>query len=278
MIFTGPFALPSLLPGHIHSISRKELEAERAADGRRTWWCAARSWWTRSRTADALAVRGGRVVALGARDCRTWWARAPRSWSLRGWSPPASSTPTCTRSWPGSTGCAATSTTCTTSTTTAPASVPHLDCRVSGSSGRVGTATSSPAASPTADELDRLVGDRPALPDQPRRPRRLGQHRRPAPRRHHDTTPDPAGGRIQRDADGRATGFLIESAADLVDALVPRPDTAELLVAALLEAQRTSTSDGIVGWQDAAVGEMLGMPDLFPVYRGRQPPAGSPPR
>ncbi len=123
-----------------------------------------------------------------------------------------------------------------------------------------------PGGFPSADELDRLVGDRPAL---------LTSHdahgvwvNTAALRRAgiDDSTPDPAGGRIHRDADGHATGFLMESAADLVDALVPRPDTAEL-VDALLEAQRLLHADGIVGWQDAAVGEMLGMPDLFPIYR-----------
>ncbi|MFT4082781.1 MAG: amidohydrolase [Nocardioides sp.] len=79
-------------------------------------------------------------------------------------------------------------------------------------------------------------------------------------------TPDPAGGRIHRDRDGRPTGLLMESAADLVTDLVPDPSTEEL-TAALLEAQAYLHSMGIVGWQDAAVGQMLGVPDLYPVYR-----------
>ncbi|WP_017935048.1 amidohydrolase [Nocardioides sp. Iso805N] len=123
-----------------------------------------------------------------------------------------------------------------------------------------------PGGFPTASELDALVGDRPAV---------LVSHdahgvwvSTAALRRAgiDDSTPDPAGGRIHRDHDGRATGFLMESAADLVTDLVPKPSGDEL-VAALLEAQRHLHSLGIVGWQDAAVGEMLGMPDLYPVYR-----------
>lgn len=123
-----------------------------------------------------------------------------------------------------------------------------------------------PGGFPTAAELDGLVGDRPAV---------LTSHdahsvwvSSAAVRRAgiDDATPDPVGGRIHRDADGHATGLLMESAADLVTSLVPAPTGAEL-VDALLEAQAYLHSVGIVGWQDAAVGEMLGMPDLYPVYR-----------
>jgi predicted amidohydrolase YtcJ len=126
-----------------------------------------------------------------------------------------------------------------------------------------------PGGFPTAAELDALTGDRPAV---------LTSHdahsvwvntaalRRGGVDRH---TPDPAGGRIHRDSDGRPSGLLMESAADLVTRLVPRPTTAEL-VEALVEAQRYLHSVGIVGWQDAAVGEMLGVPDLYPVYRAME--------
>ncbi|MDO9377378.1 MAG: amidohydrolase family protein [Nocardioidaceae bacterium] len=79
-------------------------------------------------------------------------------------------------------------------------------------------------------------------------------------------TPDPAGGRIERGADGRPTGVLMESAAALVTDLLPAPSEGEL-VDALLQAQAHLHAMGIAGWQDAAVGEMLGMPDLYPVYR-----------
>ena len=126
-----------------------------------------------------------------------------------------------------------------------------------------------PGGFPTVGDLDALSGDRPAV---------LTSHdahsvwvntaallRAGIDRR----TPDPAGGRIHRSPDGRPSGLLMESAADLVTRLVPRPSTDEL-VEALAEAQRYLHSVGIVGWQDAAVGEMLGMPDLYPVYRAMQ--------
>ena len=41
-----------------------------------------------------------------------------------------------------------------------------------------------------------------------------------------DRTPDPAGGRINRNADGVATGVLVERAGDLVTDLLP-PITSE---------------------------------------------------
>ena len=60
-----------------------------------------------------------------------------------------------------------------------------------------------PGGTPTRQMLDAVVPDRPAYPDQPRRPRRLGQHARrwssPASTPRH---PDPADGRIEREADG----------------------------------------------------------------------------
>lgn len=81
-----------------------------------------------------------------------------------------------------------------------------------------------------------------------------------------DTTPDPDGGRIIRDESARATGMLVESAANLVTDLLPAPTESEIQ-RALLEAQSYLHSVGIVGWQDAGVGECLGLPDTFEAYR-----------
>lgn len=79
-------------------------------------------------------------------------------------------------------------------------------------------------------------------------------------------TPDPDGGRIVRDADGEPTGMLVESAAELVAALVP-PTMADDVEQALLDAQRYFHSLGVVGWQDAGVGVLTGSPhDTFPPY------------
>ncbi len=64
-----------------------------------------------------------------------------------------------------------------------------------------------------------------------------------------DTTPDPKGGIIQRDAAGRATGILLEDAMSLVDALVPTPSAAEL--ANLMEqAQTLAWKSGLTGIHD----------------------------
>jgi hypothetical protein len=66
------------------------------------------------------------------------------------------------------------------------------------------------------------------------------------------STPDPVGGRIERDADGTPTGALHESAMDLVLDLIP-PATAEERERGLLGAQRFFHSLGITAWQDASV-------------------------
>jgi predicted amidohydrolase YtcJ len=66
-------------------------------------------------------------------------------------------------------------------------------------------------------------------------------------------TPDPADGRIERDADGEPSGTLHEGAAyTFNDTVVPLPDQTEWR-AAILEAQRHLHALGITGWQDAWV-------------------------
>ena len=64
--------------------------------------------------------------------------------------------------------------------------------------------------------------------------------------------PDPVDGRIERDASGEPAGTLHEGAANLVEVLIPAP-TADDLDAALAEAQRYLHSLGITAWQDAWV-------------------------
>ncbi|WGW11031.1 amidohydrolase [Saxibacter everestensis] len=114
-------------------------------------------------------------------------------------------------------------------------------------------------------ELDALVGDRPAV---------FVSHdahgawvNSAALRRAGitSTTPDPAGGRIFRDHAGQPTGMLAESAAELVTRLIPPPEGNDL-EKALLSAQSYLHSLGITAWQDAAVGEALGIPETFPLY------------
>jgi predicted amidohydrolase YtcJ len=126
-----------------------------------------------------------------------------------------------------------------------------------------------PGGVPTAAVLDRIVADRPVfLPN----------------RDHHSAwvntvalelagitagTPDPEDGRIERDGRGEATGALHEGAMALVSRLVPRPSPGEI-ARALQTAQTHLHSMGITAWQDALVGEGLGMPDSLDTYLAAQ--------
>jgi predicted amidohydrolase YtcJ len=78
-------------------------------------------------------------------------------------------------------------------------------------------------------------------------------------------TPDPADGRIEREPDGAPQGTLHEGAVDLVARLVPAPDEDDLL-GGLLRAQAHLHALGITGWQDAIVGAFGSMPDVLPTY------------
>ncbi|HEX6105385.1 MAG TPA: amidohydrolase [Gemmatimonadales bacterium] len=62
-------------------------------------------------------------------------------------------------------------------------------------------------------------------------------------------TPDPAGGRIVRDASGAPTGLLLERAVELVSRILPEPPPA-LLDAATLEAQAEAHRLGVTGIHD----------------------------
>jgi len=125
--------------------------------------------------------------------------------------------------------------------------------------------SSFPGGTPTAAALDAVVSDRPVLLFN---------------RDHHGawansaalrvagvdaSTPDPADGRIERDAEGRPTGTLHEGATRLVSAFAP-PTTGEDEHAALLEAQRYLHSVGVTGWQDAIVGSYFGASDTAVIY------------
>ncbi|MGV9713635.1 amidohydrolase [Gordonia sp. NPDC003424] len=122
-----------------------------------------------------------------------------------------------------------------------------------------------PGGMPTAAMADRIVADRPMfLPN----------------RDHHGAwvnsralelagidrhTPDPDGGRIERDANGDPTGMLQEAAMDLVADLLPEPDTDEMIDALLL-AQRHLHSLGVTAWQDAMIGPGATVPDSSRAY------------
>ena len=78
-------------------------------------------------------------------------------------------------------------------------------------------------------------------------------------------TPDPPGGRIERDADGSPTGMLHEGAMDLVERIVP-PDTQADHDAGLRTALAYLHSVGVVGWQDAWVSSHLDAPGAHQAY------------
>lgn len=122
-----------------------------------------------------------------------------------------------------------------------------------------------PGGAPTAAALDAIVPDRPVfLPNRDHHGAwvnsRALEHAGIDAR-----TPDPADGRIERDADGNPTGMLQEGAVHLVGRLVPVP-TPEEQLAALLRAQAVLHSYGVTAWQDAIVGAYANMTDPAPSY------------
>lgn len=66
------------------------------------------------------------------------------------------------------------------------------------------------------------------------------------------TTADPAGGRIERDADGVPSGALHDAAMTLVSSFLP-PESDESRLAALRAGQKYLNDFGITEWQDAKV-------------------------
>jgi predicted amidohydrolase YtcJ len=114
---------------------------------------------------------------------------------------------------------------------------------------------------PTAQELDSAVADRPAALD------RIDGHAKWLNTRAlraagiTKDTPDPTGGRIERDAAGNPSGVLVDKAMNLVEAVVPKLGEAERL-AALQAAMRHMNSVGLTGVGDAGVGA-----DVIASYR-----------
>jgi predicted amidohydrolase YtcJ len=127
---------------------------------------------------------------------------------------------------------------------------------------------SFPGGTPTAADLDTVTGGRPAfIPNRDHHSawvntvalQRAGVDAR---------TPDPADGRIERDAAGHPTGALHDGAMRLVGRHLPATSPAEL-TEGLLAAQAYLHSLGITSWQDACVGaaDELGIPDAYETYR-----------
>jgi predicted amidohydrolase YtcJ len=118
---------------------------------------------------------------------------------------------------------------------------------------------------PTKELLDAVVPDRPVyLPNRDHHGAWVNSRALALAGITRDT-PDPADGRIERDASGEPSGTLQEGAMQLVGRLTP-PATAADRLAALLHAQRRLHALGITAWQDALVGDFLGMPDPSDAY------------
>ncbi|AZS41379.1 N-substituted formamide deformylase [Microbacterium oxydans] len=123
-----------------------------------------------------------------------------------------------------------------------------------------------PGGTPTAEDLDSVVPDRPAF-----LPNRDGHgawvnSRALALAGITRETADPADGRIERDATGAPSGTLHEGAMGLVNRLLPT-EAPERLVEALLQGQRHLHSYGVTAWQDAIVGTEYGdAGDPLPAY------------
>jgi predicted amidohydrolase YtcJ len=122
-----------------------------------------------------------------------------------------------------------------------------------------------PGGTPTKGLLDSVVRDRPVLLGNADHHGHWANSLALELAGVHAGTPDPAGGRIERDAEGNPTGTLHEAAADLVERLVPEAGEDERL-AGLLTGQQHAFSFGVTGWQDALVGSGIIGPDNLPVY------------
>ena len=103
---------------------------------------------------------------------------------------------------------------------------------------------------PLATELDAAVQDRPVVLD------RIDGHAKWLNTRALNAagiardTPDPAGGRIERNAQGDPTGVLVDKAMGLVEAVVPRPSDSER-EDAVLAALKHMNSVGLTAVGDA---------------------------
>lgn len=79
------------------------------------------------------------------------------------------------------------------------------------------------------------------------------------------TTPDPEGGVIVRDASGEPTGYLLERATGLIQALLPAPTVQDLFLGLQDLAWRGYTATHHMGWCPLAFAEELAQHERLPV-------------
>ena len=118
---------------------------------------------------------------------------------------------------------------------------------------------------PTRQELDAVVDDRPAFITDVNNHAGWVNTRALEVAGVDRDTPDPPDGRIVRDERGNPAGTLLEGAMDLVRRHAP-PTNAQLRKQGLLNAQAYLHSLGITGWQDAIVGTYSTIEDNFDCY------------
>lgn len=122
-----------------------------------------------------------------------------------------------------------------------------------------------PGGTPTCEDLDSVVPDRPVfLPNRDHHGAWVNSRALELAGISRDS-PDPDDGYAERDADGRPTGTLHEGAMGAVARLVPAT-TADELRAGLLAGQSYLHSVGVTGWQDAIIGAYAGIEDPGPTY------------
>ena len=102
---------------------------------------------------------------------------------------------------------------------------------------------------PTAAELDRVSGGRPAVLRSRDGHSRWLNAEALARAGIDARTTDPDGGRIERDASGGPTGVLLENATRIADAVIPLP-TADDSLAALRRGQQEAWRKGVVAIED----------------------------
>ncbi|MBP6534627.1 MAG: amidohydrolase [Arenimonas sp.] len=105
---------------------------------------------------------------------------------------------------------------------------------------------------PTAMELDAVISDRPALLERVDGHAIWANSRAMAMAGIDKNTPDPVGGRIERDAQGNPTGVFVDAASNLLLAKVP-PATPQQTAAALDAALAEMASVGLTGVGDAGI-------------------------
>jgi len=105
---------------------------------------------------------------------------------------------------------------------------------------------------PTAAELDTAVADRPMWLERVDGHAGWANARALALAGITNTTPDPAGGKIVRDANGVATGVLVDAAQSLIEKVMPKQSEAEERLA-LERALQKIASVGLTGVHDAGI-------------------------